>query len=73
MSVLAVRMSDREKRSLAEYARFHGKSMSAIVRETMVERMEEYEDIRDYEAFKRNPPSRDEMIPWSEMKEKYLE
>jgi plasmid stability protein len=55
MSILAVRLSDQDKNALAGYARFHGKSISAMAREILIEKIEDEEDIRDYIEYKKSP------------------
>jgi plasmid stability protein len=53
MSILAVRLSDQDKDALAGYARFHGKSISAMAREILIEKLADEYDMkvaRKYES-----------------------
>jgi hypothetical protein len=55
MAVVSVRVSDEEKKTMLEFAEFHGESVSKLLRDSFFERLEDEYDVqvaRQYQADK---------------------
>jgi uncharacterized protein (DUF1778 family) len=46
-----MRVTPEEKNMITQYAQAHGKSISAIMRDSFFERLEDEMDIRDYKQY----------------------
>ena len=46
MSIISIRLNPTEERIFAEYAKFHGKNLSSLLKESLIEKMEEEFDIK---------------------------
>ncbi|NLA51958.1 MAG: hypothetical protein GX860_07525 [Alcaligenaceae bacterium] len=46
MSIISVRLNQAEERIFTEYAKFHGKSLSTLLKESLAEKMEEELDAK---------------------------
>ncbi|MDR1954145.1 MAG: DUF6290 family protein [Clostridiales Family XIII bacterium] len=46
MAVISVRVSDEEKKAMLNFAKFHGESLSQLLRNVFFERLEDEYDIR---------------------------
>ena len=46
MSIISVRLNATEERLFTEYAEFHGKSLSTLLKESLAEKMEEELDAK---------------------------
>lgn len=46
MSIISVRLNPTEERLFTEYAKFHGKSLSTLLKESLAEKMEEELDAK---------------------------
>ena len=59
MSIISVRLNTTEERLFTEYAEFHGKSLSTLLKESLAEKMEEELDakllVEAKEYNKKNP------------------
>ena len=57
--MVSVRLSDKEEALFRNYARLNGMSMSDLIRESVMERIEDEYDLRAYEMsieeYKKNP------------------
>lgn len=57
MAYISIRIPDEEKTEFEQYAKFYGKSISNIMREMIIEKLEDEEDIQavmEYEKEKAN-------------------
>ena len=55
MSMVAIRVSDKEKKLMEQFAKFEGKTLSAYLIELFYEKLEDFEDmqaIKNYERVK---------------------
>jgi predicted DNA-binding protein len=53
MAVVSIRVSDEEKKTMLDFAKFHGETVSKLLRDTFFERLEDEYDVqvaRDYLA-----------------------
>lgn len=66
-----IRLSEQEEKLYKDMAAFHGMSLSAYVRETMNEAIEDYLDARDaekaYEEYLKNPVSLSHEEFWEDL------
>ena len=66
-----IRLSEQEEKLYKDMAAFHGMSLSAYVRETMNEAIEDYLDARDaekaYEEYLKNPVSLSHEEFWADL------
>ena len=46
MSIISIRLNPTEERIFTEYAKFHGKNLSSLLKESLIEKMEEEFDIK---------------------------
>lgn len=46
MSVISVRLNDYEENLFNEYATFHGKNLSSLLKESLIEKMEDELDVK---------------------------
>lgn len=46
MSIVSIRLNDMEERIFTEYAKFHGKSLSTLLKESLTEKMEDELDAK---------------------------
>jgi uncharacterized protein (DUF1778 family) len=65
--VLNLRTTESEYDEIKKFAAFQGVSMSALVLESVREKIEDWEDMKAVREFEENPPSRAEMIPWEQV------
>jgi predicted DNA-binding protein len=63
------RLPAEEKSLIQSYAKFHGISVAAAVRSAIIERIEDDEDMRDYEVAMANPNP--EFYTMEEIKQMY--
>ncbi|GHU84618.1 hypothetical protein FACS1894198_0620 [Clostridia bacterium] len=51
MAVVTIRVSDEEKRTMLEFAKLHGESLSRLVRDIFFERLEDEYDMQAIKEF----------------------
>ena len=54
MSILTLRISEREKELIEKYAKFEGKSISEYIRNLFYEKLEDIEDQKFIEEYEKN-------------------
>lgn len=61
MSVVSVRLNKEERKMLNEYAKFHNKSLSTLMKESLMERIEDELDLKliiEARAYNENNPEK---------------
>lgn len=57
MSTIAIRVTDKEKQLMEQFAKFEGKTLSAYIKDLFYEQLEDFEDmqaIKEYEKDLKN-------------------
>jgi predicted DNA-binding protein len=71
MATLAFRISDSDKKFISDFAKFHGKNISEMAREIIIERIEEEEDRKAIEQYESTPQEKRVHYSHEEIMNKY--
>lgn len=70
MSIISVRLNPAEERIFKEYAKFHGKNLSTLLKESLIEKMEEELDATLLAEAKEYNDKHPEIYTHEQVKEK---
>jgi predicted DNA-binding protein len=71
MATLAFRISDNDKKFLSDFAKFHGKNLSELAREIILDRIEDEEDRKAIERYESIPKEKRISHSHEEVMKKY--
>ncbi|KAK8835454.1 hypothetical protein M9Y10_004558 [Tritrichomonas musculus] len=70
MSMVAIRLTNKEKELMEQFAKFEGKTLSAYLKELFYEKLEDFEDIKEIEEYEKSHEYNEPGIPFEQaMKE----
>ena len=70
MSMIAIRVTDKEKELMEQFAKFEGKTLSAYLKELFYEKLEDFEDVKAIEEYEKSHEYNEPGIPFEQaMKE----
>ncbi len=69
MSMIAIRVTNKEKELMEQFAKFEGKTLSAYLKELFYEKLEDFEDIKAIEEYESSTEYNEPGIPFKQAME----
>ena len=69
MSMIAIRVTNKEKELMEQFAKFEGKTLSAYLKELFYEKLEDFEDIKAIEEYENSTEYNEPGIPFEQAME----